>query len=109
MSRSNYHSVVGWGAYGIFLILSMIWSQRVKRDNRRFVTIMWQLADALGYGAADLKRLAGKYGELAWAATRLERLDFFPGVKLIKSVTHQMKCEQQLREVEAKQWTDHQG
>lgn len=43
------------------------------------MTIMWQLADALGYGAADLKHLAGKYGELDWAATRPERMDFFPG------------------------------
>lgn len=94
INHDSSHPILAWGLYFAFLLGSAIWGQRIQRDNRRMLTIMWGLADELGYTAADLKRLSGKYGELDWAATRPERITFFPGVKVITQVTHAMQREQ---------------
>lgn len=92
-SQSTSLSIVGIGVYLICLIPALIFGQRLQRDNKRLSTIMWALADEMGYTAADLKRLSGKYGEVDWALTRPERMDFFPGVRVIKAVTHKMKIK----------------
>ncbi|WP_390410485.1 hypothetical protein [Lacticaseibacillus jixiensis] len=92
------HFPVFWVIYDVFGLSAVISGQRVQRNNRRLLAKMWALADELGYTAADLKRLSGKYGELDWAATRPERLTFFPGVKLIKQLTCQMQDELRLRD-----------
>ena len=102
MTFSNFSSIWGWGLYVLCITAGLILGQRVQRDNLRLLTMMWTLADELGYTAADLKRLAGKYGELDWAATRPERMTFLPGAKLIKAVTHKLQCEQMQRELQAK-------
>lgn len=101
-SQSVSLSYVGIGIYLICLIPALIFGQHLQRDNKRLLTIMWALADEMGYTAADLKRLSGKYGEVDWALTRPERIDFFPGVRVIKAVTHKMKIEQAQREIEAR-------
>ena len=98
---SDLDSITGWGLYVICMIATLFVGQRLQRDNKRLLTIMWTLADEMGYTAADLKRLSGKYGEVDWALTRPERMDFFPSVRVIKAVTHKMKIEQTQREIEA--------
>jgi hypothetical protein len=100
--RSDQDSITGWGLYMICMIATLLVGQRLQRDNKRLLTIMWALADEMGYTAADLKRLSGKYGEVDWALTRPERMDFFPGVRVIKSVTGKMQIEQTQREIEAR-------
>ena len=100
--QSDLDSITGWSLYMICMIATLLVGQRLQRDNKRLLTIMWALADEMGYTAADLKRLSGKYGEVDWALTRPERMDFFPGVRVIKSVTHKMQIEQTQREIEAR-------
>ncbi|WP_390404349.1 hypothetical protein [Lacticaseibacillus jixiensis] len=43
-----------------------------RRQIKRELNAMWQLADELGYTAADLKQLSGQkdYGTIDWALTR---------------------------------------
>lgn len=101
-SQSTSLSLVGIVIYLICLIPALIFGQRLQTDNKRLLTIMWTLADEMGYTAADLKRLSGKYGEVDWALTRPERMDFFPGVRVIKAVTHKMQIEQAQHEIEAR-------
>ncbi|WP_125707956.1 hypothetical protein [Lacticaseibacillus porcinae] len=93
-------SIVGWSLYMICMIATLLVGQRLQRDNKRELTIMWTLADEIGYTAADLKRLSGKYGEVDWALTRPEHMDFFPGIKVIKTVTRKMQIEQGERALE---------
>lgn len=100
--ESDQDSITGWGLYLIGMTATLLVGQRLQRDNKRLLTIMWTLADEMGYTAADLKHLSGKYGEVDWALTRPERIDFFPGVRVIKSVTHKMQIEQAQREIETR-------
>jgi hypothetical protein len=100
-SQSFSLSLMGVGVYLICLIPALFYGQRLQRDNKRLLTIMWTLADEMGYTTADLKRLSGKYGEVDWALTRPERLDFSPGAGVIKAVTCKMQIEQTQREIEA--------
>lgn len=100
--QSDLDSITGWSLYMSCMIATLLVGQRLQRDNKRLLTIMWALADEMGYTATDLKRLSGKYGEVDWALTRPERIDFFPGVRVIKSVTRKMQIEQTQREIEAR-------
>lgn len=101
-SQSFSLSLVDIDIYLICLISAWIFGQRLQRDNKRLLTIMWTLADEMGYTAADLKRFSGKYGEVDLTLTRPERMAFFPGARVIQAVTCKMQIEQTQREVEAR-------
>ncbi len=77
--------------------------RRLQRFNQRQATVIWALADQLGFTARDLKRLAGKYGELDWQNTHPENMQFYPSQKVMVSVIRQLKQERNLREMELKQ------
>ena len=69
----------------------------VRGESKRVDAVLWVLAGQLGGGAADLERLAGKFGTLDWEATRPERMAFFPGTRLVTQLIRQLQAEQARR------------
>ena len=82
-----------------FQIGEFWYGRRLHRFNQKQATIMWSLADQLGFTARDLKRLAGKYGELDWQATRPENMQLYPSQKVMVSLIRKLKQERNLREM----------
>lgn len=85
-----------------FQIGEFWYGRRLRRFNQKQATVMWSLADQLGLTARDLKRLAGKYGELDWQNTHPENMQFYPSQKVMTSVIRQLKQERNLREMALK-------
>lgn len=104
-SQSFSLSLMGVGVYLICLIPALFYGQRLQRDNKRLLTIMWTLADEMGYTTADLKRLSGKYGEVDWALTRPERLDFSQALE--SSRLSPVKCKLNKRSAKSKRCVWH--
>ncbi|MFD1485681.1 hypothetical protein ACFQ5J_10610 [Lacticaseibacillus baoqingensis] len=64
------------------------------RQAKRLLITVWQLADHLGFSAADLKRLSGSfdYGVIDWALTRPGRTQtIVPSLETICLVRAELK------------------
>ncbi|MFD1485732.1 hypothetical protein ACFQ5J_10865 [Lacticaseibacillus baoqingensis] len=84
-----------WGFFGYLVWVGMVqaFSYSQLAANRRRLTLLWQLADTLGYGPKDIQQLAGRYGSLDWAATRPENLQFVPRQSVQLAVISQLQAK----------------
>ncbi|MFD1485700.1 hypothetical protein ACFQ5J_10705 [Lacticaseibacillus baoqingensis] len=64
--------------------------------------MLWTLADELEYRPEKLKQLAGRYSEAAWAATRGERLQFYPSDRVLKQVIIRLQRDQACLHLQSK-------
>ncbi|MCI1986628.1 MAG: DUF805 domain-containing protein [Lactobacillus sp.] len=78
-------------AYLLWMIGAQVVSRQRVAANRQRLAQLWALADQLGYGPEDLKRIAGQYGRLDWAATRPENLQFVPSTAVQLAVIAELQ------------------
>lgn len=85
------------GIYLFGVVVLIVWLVVVQVTNKHRMQALWALADDLGYGPGRLKRLAGRYTLLDWAASRPERLQFCPRAHVWARVMRLLQAEQQRR------------
>ena len=77
---------------GLWIVMFTVGNQDAKRRTKH-LTQMWQLADQLGYGPAELKRREPKYGSIDWQLSRPESRQFYPNDKVVVRLIQQFEDE----------------
>ncbi|WP_461226060.1 hypothetical protein [Lacticaseibacillus suihuaensis] len=85
-------------AYGLWAVLLWLVSSRVAANRRQALTKLWQLADRLGYSAADLSRRTPRYGAVDWQLSRPENLQFYPADATVARLTRELTAALAQRE-----------
>ena len=60
-----------------------------NRIRTKHLTEMWEYADQLGYGPAELKRRVPQYGVLDWETSRPGKIKFYPSDTAVVKLTRQ--------------------
>lgn len=72
--------------------------KRLRVDQQKLATIIWALADQLGYSAQDLQLISGHYTASDWQNTKPTQMRFYPSILVMRQLIHDLKRVCSLKE-----------